>query len=130
MKTDLLPQQTSTPSPVSTMWLAAILAFAAIKVLLGLVGFFGGIKPELLSPTPFPEGIFVLNMVVFAGSSGGLLIGGYRDRRAVYLAGVFCCIASSFAKRFIQASTLFLSYPFQLPIGLLALDASAFLPLF
>src|SRR5262245_19812177 len=131
MTTEQLSQQSGTAQRLLSVWLLGAITFSAVKVFLGMVGFLGGLNLELLSPTPFSEEIFVLNMLVFAGSAAALIFGGYRDRRAVYLAAVFLAIASSFADRPLRGSALFFRHWFHLPLDLLVLpDTSAFLPAF
>lgn len=79
--------------PRAPYWLWAILTLGTLHVLLGLLGAAAGGGGLGLVPRIWS----VSAMSVFAGAALWLALGGAWDRRALYLAGVFVTIASSFA---------------------------------
>jgi hypothetical protein len=80
------------------IWIYGLAVLAAIKIVLGLVGFLLG-RPEALAPEPhpLPPWINLAPILAFGSATWLLLIHGRRDRRAVFLGLAFLCVAASFS---------------------------------
>ncbi len=91
-------------------WTQTILLLAALKVGLGILCFFG--DPEIAVPSPQLRGIRVgislppevnlVQLLAFGAASGLMLVGGKRDRSAVFLGCFFLASGSSFADRLLK----------------------------
>ena len=81
----------------ASMWLGVLLLLAILKVAAGLAGYAFGVVPAPKVPDA-PAPIWnLLTIVAFSATASILLLGGRRDRRAVYLGGLYILIAAAFA---------------------------------
>ncbi len=106
-------------------WLWLILGLGALQLAFGIAGFLAGVTGfGVLEPKIWERAA----MLAFGGSALWLVRGGMRDRRALWLAGVYMTVASAFAGPPARAFavTLFPSWPLQ-PLWQLA-QVEVFLP--
>ena len=75
-------------------WLWLILGLGACQLVFGIAGLLLGVRGRGLPSTGIWERAA---MLAFGGSALWLIRGGTRDRRALWLAGVFMTVASAFA---------------------------------
>ncbi len=81
-------------------WTAAILVVAVLQIIGGLAGW-------VLSQPPVPPGTGVgppsfingINILAYGSAAALLVIGGRRDRRAVYLGTSLLLVAVAFSRR-------------------------------
>ena len=106
-------------------WLWLILGLGALQLAFGIAGFLGGVTGFGALPPKIWERAA---MLAFGGSALWLVRGGMRDRRALWLAGVYMTVASAFAGPPARAFavTLFPSWTLQ-PFWQLA-QVEVFLP--
>jgi len=87
------PLERSSPRLAVPPWLWLILGLGACQVLLGLIGLVLGTR----GAGPSAGILERAAMLAFGGTAVWLARGGFRDQRALWLAGVLIAIASAFA---------------------------------
>ena len=118
-------------SAVATvLWSSAVIA--SLKVTAAVIGTLLGGTPRIARAADFPLP-FLLELAVYTGAAGIMLLGGARDRRAIHLGIVFLLSASAFADglipRALDRPSLKASLDFLFSIKLFSLQP-AFLWLF
>ena len=82
------------PAVATLLWSSAIVA--SLKVAAAVIGTLSGGTPRVARAEDFPL-LFLLELGVYTGAAGVMLLGGARDRRAIHLGIVFLLSASAFA---------------------------------
>jgi hypothetical protein len=108
-----------------SVWTAALLALAGLKVTAGVAGgLLGG-----PGPAPFPLWVHLAVVLSFGGVGAALVLAGRPDRRAQDLGGVFVLVAALFADRWVPLTAGLLPATLTPVVAALAIvDPNAFRP--
>lgn len=124
-----LSERRHASSPLMWGVVRGAVALALAKAALQVVSYLSG-YPIAAPSAPLASSVHVLMFAGFLGIGLVMLIAGRRDRRAVYLGGIFVIVATAFARASGRLFAADLSGASALPLRVLATEnLDAFLPL-